>query len=76
VSGTVAGAGGAGAAALTGLIAGSEVPVLGNIVGATVGLLIYWGADALFGDDVESSVRLSLGEGGCKDVTVPEQGTS
>lgn len=72
VSGTLAGAGGAGAAALTGFIAGSEVPVLGNIVGAGVGLLIYWGADALFGDDVESSVRLALGEGGCKDVTVPD----
>lgn len=71
-SGTLAGAGGAGAAALTGFIAGSEVPVIGNIIGAGVGLLIYWGADALFGEDVENSVRQALGEGGCKGVTVPD----
>jgi hypothetical protein len=72
VSGTLAGAGGAGAAALTGFIAGSEVPVLGNIVGLVAGLLIYWGADELFGDDVEQSVRSALGEGGCKGVAVPD----
>jgi hypothetical protein len=72
VSGAIGGAGGAGAAALTGFIAGSEVPILGNIVGAGVGLLVYWGADALFGASVEASVRDALGEQGCQGVAVPE----
>lgn len=65
VSGTLAGAGGAGAMALTGFLAGSEVPILGNIIGAGVGLLIYWGSDALFGQSIENGVRGLLGEGGC-----------
>jgi len=65
VSGTAAGAGGALAAAGVGALAGSEVPILGNIVGFFVGLGVYYIVDSAVGDDVESGVRQSMGEAGC-----------
>jgi hypothetical protein len=57
VSGTVGGASGALAAGLVGAIAGTEVPILGNIVGFAVGFLGYMAADYLFGDAIEGAVR-------------------
>lgn len=57
--------GGALAAGLTGAIAGSEVPILGNAVGFLVGIGIYYIVDSTVGEDVEAGVRSALGEGGC-----------
>jgi len=76
-AGAVGGGVGAGAASLSiylmgGAAAGSEVPILGNIIGAGVGLIAYFVVDKIWGDDVEQSVRSAMGEQGCKDRTVPE----
>ncbi len=49
--------GGVMAAALAGGLAGSEVPILGTLIGAAIGIGVYYAADALFGDDVEQGVR-------------------
>jgi hypothetical protein len=49
--------GGAAAAALAGALAGSEVPILGTLIGAAIGIGVYYAADAWFGDDVEQGVR-------------------
>jgi len=65
VAGAVAGGGGALAAGITGAIAGSEVPILGNIVGFGAGILIYWIVDSAVGEDIEQSIRDSAGEQGC-----------
>jgi hypothetical protein len=48
---------GALAAGVVGAIWGSEVPILGNIVGFAVGFLGYMAVDYLFGDTVEGAVR-------------------
>ncbi len=60
VSGALSGAVSAG---VVGAIWGSEVPILGNIVGFAVGFLGYLAVDALIGDTVEDAVRGS-GEAG------------
>lgn len=67
VSGTIAGGGGALAAGITGAIAGSEFPLVGNAVGFLVGVGIYYLVDNSIGEDVESSVRQGMGEQGCVD---------
>jgi hypothetical protein len=51
--------------ALVGFIAGSEVPVVGNLVGLGVGLLAYFVTDLAVGEDVEQGIRESMGEQGC-----------
>jgi hypothetical protein len=58
-------AGGALAAAGIGALAGTEVPIVGNIVGFFVGLGVYYLVDSTVGEDVERQIRLDLGEGGC-----------
>ena len=58
---------GAGTAAFVGFVAGSEVPILGNIIGALVGLGVYFVVDDLAGDDIDGGVRDALGENGCDD---------
>jgi len=65
VSGSLAGAGGALAAAGTGALLGSEVPIVGNIVGFFVGLGVYYIVDSTVGDSVEGGVRYAMGEEGC-----------
>jgi hypothetical protein len=49
------------AAGVVGAIWGSEVPVLGNVVGFIVGFGGYYIIDALTGDQVEQGVRQGLG---------------
>jgi hypothetical protein len=63
---TVAGGGGALAAGGVGALMGSEVPVLGNIVGFVVGVGGYYLTDWLVGDEIESGIRGAFGENGCK----------
>ncbi|HKP77303.1 MAG TPA: T3SS effector HopA1 family protein, partial [Longimicrobiaceae bacterium] len=75
-SGLIAGGAGTGAASLTvfmlgGAAAGSEVPIIGNLVGAGIGLLVYYVADETVGARVEGGVREALGEGGCVGRTPP-----
>lgn len=48
---------GAVAAGVTGAIFGSEVPVLGNVVGFAVGFLAYMAIDAIAGDTIEQGVE-------------------
>jgi hypothetical protein len=45
---------------------GSEVPIVGNIVGFVVGVGGYYLTDWLVGDAVEGNIRQALGENGCK----------
>jgi hypothetical protein len=51
---------GALAAGVVGAIWGTEVPLLGNIVGFVIGFAGYYAVDALMGDEVEQGVRISL----------------
>lgn len=67
VSGAAGGAGGALAAAGTGFLAGTEVPIAGNIVGFFAGLAVYYIVDGIAGDSIEQAIRLEMGEGGCTD---------
>ncbi len=60
----------AGEAGLLGTVAicsaaGTEVPILGNIVGAVIGVGVYFTVDYLWGDDIEASIRDASGENGC-----------
>lgn len=57
-------AGALGTAAAFG-VAGSEVPIAGNIAGFVIGLGFYFAVDAIWGDEIEASARDSLGENGC-----------
>ena len=65
----VSGAGGAFAGALAAgtytAVAGSEVPIVGNVIGFGVGFLGYLLVDWAVGKDVEREIRLAMGEGGC-----------
>jgi hypothetical protein len=63
-SGVSAG-GGALASGVFFAIAGSEVPIAGNIAGFLIGVGGYYLTDATWGDDVEEGIRESMGEGGC-----------
>jgi hypothetical protein len=45
---------------------GSEVPILGNIVGFVVGVGGYYLTDWLVGESVETGIRGAFGEYGCK----------
>ena len=65
VAGGLAAGGGALAAGGVGALAGTEVPILGNIVGFCVGIGIYYLVDSSVGDDIEGDVRESMGEQGC-----------
>lgn len=56
-TGVSAGISGALAAGLVGAIWGSEVPILGNIVGFIAGVTIYYVADTFIGEAVEQGVR-------------------
>jgi hypothetical protein len=63
---TIAAGGGALAAGGVGALMGSEVPILGNIVGFVVGVGGYYLTDWLVGESVETGIRGAFGEYGCK----------
>lgn len=65
VSGGIASGGGALAAGITGAVLGTEVPILGNIIGFGVGIGIYYLVDSTIGEEIEESIRISAGEQGC-----------
>jgi len=69
----VAGGGGALATGIFFAVAGSEVPIAGNIAGFLIGILGYYITDAIAGDELEESIREGMGEGGCTDgVALPD----
>jgi hypothetical protein len=75
VSGTGGALAGALAAGAYTSLAGSEVPIVGNLIGFGVGFLGYLFVDWAIGEDVEREIRLAMGEGGCprpKPVAWPE----
>jgi hypothetical protein len=60
-----AGVGGALAAGAYFALAGSAAGPVGTLVGLAVGTVGYLIVDRVFGQDIEDSTRLALGEGGC-----------
>jgi hypothetical protein len=65
--GGVAGGLGAGTAALSiylagGAAAGSWVPILGSLIGASTGLVVYFVVDHFLGDRIEQALRTENGE--------------
>ncbi|UOQ64815.1 DUF4157 domain-containing protein [Hymenobacter volaticus] len=76
ISGSVSAGAGWLAAAGTGAVLGSEVPIAGTIVGFGAGALVYWLTDNTIGEDVEGLVREGMGEYGCVGVKTPSRPSS
>jgi hypothetical protein len=66
VSGGVGAGAGALATATFFAIAGSEFPIIGNLIGFGVGLIVGLATDSAIGDPLEEEIREIAGQQGCK----------